>query len=616
MKLAIPTFRPDWSRIVWISLFIIISLGLLFLLSVSWSLTIDYWDGFAQLVNAKEMAKRGELYFAFRPLFSSLVNVPLLMLERYGLSLHAIFRLSHLLSFTMGLGLLLVFYRFLRTTFTPGVSIFATLLLSLNRLFIHYTPFTMTDIPAALFFALSLFLYLRLKEKKSLALRIYFIISTTLALLTKFNMGLLLPTILSYELLLAARDKRSFKEVSGNIREFLSCFLLATLLFVGVHLLVFTYIFKNSSLESLNILKNNFFPTLDSFSTSMHKNITGGFFGSFSVYLSVLLKSSGVVPLILFFLGSVAGLFRRRNEDILCLIWLILFFSVMSFMFTHRESRYILPLLFPIYYFAANFLDLLTKRLLPFARHQKIMAGIAGCLLLLPSVNAALVEYKHFLDPIYRTPFVTEVSRIAREAVLKGNRVFWWGSMYPLFPKDYVFIPEDPHFYIYHFHQNAIHFFGAKPPFHIQGDYPFFYQGTHPKKHYFLKSGDICLLSFPYVVVTDSLPQKMPPFIVLEAKRIEFSLKDPGGKAHHYEEVNGSNTFDLQSDGKDLVLRPHLKNIEGADLYLVRQDRIVSLGWSWFSQETRIRIRNMDRDEVKEIVLIIPLVKAVFYPDG
>ena len=112
------------------------------------------------------------------------------------------------------------------------------------------------------------------------------------------------------------------------------------------------------------------------------------------------------------------------------------------------------------------------------------------------------------------------------------------------------------------------------------------------------------------------MPQKMPPFIVLEAKRIEFSLKNIGDNTHHYQEVNGSNTLTCSSDGKDLVLGPHLKNIEGADLYLVRQDRIVSLGWSWFSQETRIRIRNMDRDEVKEIVLIIPLVKAVFYPDG
>lgn len=79
-------------------------------------------------------------------------------------------KISHLLSFSIGLLLIISVYLFLRRSFTVNISLFTTLLFSLNRLFIHYTPFTMTDIPASFLCLLSIFLYLKAREMDSLLL--------------------------------------------------------------------------------------------------------------------------------------------------------------------------------------------------------------------------------------------------------------------------------------------------------------------------------------------------------------------------------------------------------------------------------------------------------------
>lgn len=125
---------------------------LFLLLLVTLSIRIDYWDGFAQLLNTKCIVDQDGHFFVFRPLLVSLLNVPVVWLKGFGLDGLIILKLSHLLSFLIGVGLVVVVYLFLRESFDPVISILSTFLFCLNRLFIHYLPFTMTDIPATLFY--------------------------------------------------------------------------------------------------------------------------------------------------------------------------------------------------------------------------------------------------------------------------------------------------------------------------------------------------------------------------------------------------------------------------------------------------------------------------------
>lgn len=108
---------------------------------ISLSIKIDYWDGFTQLANARAIyTQQKSFFFVFRPLFISLINVPIISLKDLGASFFTILGLSHLLSFLIGVLLLLTTYLFLRDSFTPGIALLTTVLFSLNRLFIHYTP--------------------------------------------------------------------------------------------------------------------------------------------------------------------------------------------------------------------------------------------------------------------------------------------------------------------------------------------------------------------------------------------------------------------------------------------------------------------------------------------
>ncbi|HAV43303.1 TPA: hypothetical protein DCX15_04735 [bacterium] len=593
----------NWYKIL---LFLLLIPGLLFLFVISLSIKIDYWDGFAQLANARAIyTQQKSFFFVFRPLFISLINLPIISLKDLGVSFFTILGLSHLLSFLIGVLLLLTTYLFLRDSFTPGIALLTTVLFSLNRLFIHYIPFTMTDIPASLFFLLSIFIYVKLRKRRSLSLYAWFVISVTLALLTRLNMILLLPVIFLSEVILSFRERGSISGVIKDRSFWRIPFLLAIScwFFIAIHFGVLVCLLKGSFVESLKVLGHNYLPSLTHIPINFSENLKVGLLKSCQEYFFTLIKSSGPGFLMISGLGCAIGLIKKRDRDVICLIWFLFSFFSMTFLLRHKEVRYIIPFLFPLYYFCASLFDLVLKKVVSWVRYKKVVLVPMSFLVLIPQISNGLNEYLHFLDPVYYTSFGKEVIRIVQSASSRGNAVYCWGEWFSLFPKKRTFAEIDVNFCKYDVNPPVIHLLSGVRHYLVSKDYSPFLEESSPLSHLFLRSGDICLLFLEHKLV------------VLRIKRIELIPEEIEGFGHFEDEERGI-LLTLQQKGENLLLKPLEDGIRAIELHLIKDDGRISGGLIKLDRRGIIFAKQIFFKGTKKAVLIIPLIEMVIFSDG
>jgi hypothetical protein len=219
-------------------------------------------------------------------------------------------------------------------------------------------------------------------------------------------------------------------------------------------------------------------------------------------------------------LGLVWSVRSRRTGTFFYLLWIATFFLVQTYFIAHREARYLIADLPPLYFFVARGLQAVTSlpAVLPRLRFAKELQGalLVGFLLLIPA-GSAVAAYARFTDPVYSTNYEAQVARYA--TVLAGSeRLTWVGPVYTLHPRNYVFDRADPVTYVYHFYAYQMMFWTHQWVFPLYGyqvvtepGSSFVYRGIANV----LREGDVVVVNAASeAYATGDIPESIPPLVV------------------------------------------------------------------------------------------------------
>jgi hypothetical protein len=260
--------------------------------------------------------------------------------------------------------------------------------------------------------------------------------------------------------------------------------------------------------------------------------------------------------------------------------------------------------------FCARFLEFAFTKIRISIRHHKVIAGFVGFFLVIPPLRVSLGEYWRFLDPIYYTRFYEDISRMVKETSIKGNRVYWWGAVYPLFPKEDASSWPDRGFYLYHFDRHAVYFLSGVSPQKVRGNPPFFCEEVWD--HLFLKSGDLCLISPISTYRTETISTDLP-FIAIRIERVDLLAANNGSV---YKDEDGRNLFALL-EGKDGVTFTLVRSdLKDGNLYIIDKDGVILAAfWTLLHPNRGFHVKGICKDKIERVVIIAPLVEAIFYPN-
>jgi hypothetical protein len=184
-----------------------ISLLVAYLLYVAWILSVESWDAFEALLNAKLIVAGDSVgYSTRRSPLASLLWVPLAAVEHIGSLDLFTFRVSHLLAVIVFAAFLWIFYRLLRLHLdgdddNQRLAWLGTLLMALNPLLIHYAPTAKDDIQGMLLTTAAFHLYVRAGEIGSTRSYLWTGVLVGLAMAIRYSLApLMLAVIGPYEL--------------------------------------------------------------------------------------------------------------------------------------------------------------------------------------------------------------------------------------------------------------------------------------------------------------------------------------------------------------------------------------------------------------------------------
>jgi hypothetical protein len=229
-------------------------------------------------------------------------------------------------------------------------------------------------------------------------------------------------------------------------------------------------------------------------------------------------------------LGVVWSVRSRRTGTFFYLLWIATFLLVQTYFIAHREARYLIADLPPLYFFVARGLQAVTSlpTVLPRLRFAKELQGalLVGFLLLIPA-GSAVAAYARFTDPVYSTNYEAQVARYA--TVLAGSeRLTWVGPVYTLHPRNYVFDRADPVTYVYHFYAYQMMFWTHQWVFPLFGyqivtepGSSFVYRGIANV----LREGDVVVVNAASQgYATGDIPESIPPLVVEQVHTQVFAL--------------------------------------------------------------------------------------------
>jgi len=509
---------------------------LAFLFVVARRLSVDYYDGYGVLLNARHTAclSGGEAYNVLRGIASSVLFAPAFVVENLLSRPGAGFIAAHLLAVGFLCFLLYALYRLFRLSLARRAALLGVLLFSLNPLIIHAAPFAKEDIPGTLFSVLAFYFYLRAgrgsKPSKRPGCYALSGLAIFAAISLRYNLVPAFFSVLFLEEFLSGRTRlsRSFKhlppflEGHHTLLKIFSLFLLPAALFFILPSALFFAIGRCGAPEApglfLSDLRSNF-------------NNNVGVFESPAELITFLWLS--VTPPIL--LAAVLGFISQWKNDPpssrLFTLWLGIFFFLQGFVIGHKESRYLFPLLAPLYYFAAcGIIGVLNT--VPGPKSAKKSPGLlrtaAAVLFLAWPSFLAVKECVHFADPVYSSGFQRNLSLTADR--LAGNRrVFWIGHYYSLRPKKHIFHRQDEYTYFYHTHAKIIEFFtGRRALGRVRMKLVPVSRADPPdvlalNTASFAGDGDVLIINpdpMPYSALNS--PERLRPLQIVRIKRFDF----------------------------------------------------------------------------------------------
>jgi hypothetical protein len=409
------------------------------LLRTATRIGIEYWDGYDYLNNALLLTGRdiGVSYNIVRPPLISILNaVPLLFYKPAGAASTI---LPHLIAVTLSVLAAVALYRLLLLSFEPIFSLAGTLLLVVNPLFVHYSVFTLTDIPGMLFLTLGFHYYAREDDWLSAA-------AFLLAVLTRYSNALLIVSLVLFEI------------VNGSWRTALTRFrikimVLALLFFYLIHLIIFL-------LNAEPTWKAPFY-ILTVFRSQAVAGRQSGFVDPLIEFPSELLVAFTVPIISLAIVGFLRLWLRKTRTDMVMLCWFVGMFVFIN-LTTHKEARYLFCVFPPLIYATVAGFEWLWNAFR--RRRLTIVAALAGvALMALPLVNG-FKELERFDDSAYDGLFMKRVSKTILESSSPRESVYWTGlGLYNIYPKQRKMYAADEFIYFHHINPNALAFSIGKP---------------------------------------------------------------------------------------------------------------------------------------------------------
>ncbi len=411
------------------------------------NLELEYYDGFDYLANASAIRDGGAGPVTYRP-----TRPPLIPLGQ-ALALSIPFRaqdpvtrllqVPHVFSAFLSALALWAFFVFLRAALRSGpLALFTVFLISLNRLVVHYFPFVMSDLTAAMLSSLGLYFFIRAEEGggRAAAWSVLSGVCFAGAVLTRFAFILVLvPLSLDWMV-----RKVHWPSASRSPLVTVAVAIVLPLVFM----IVLQRALFGPEAGSLLAVVGSLHDASQALWTQT------GVRDQAVEYPMALIKAAGLPVVLLMIAGMVMACRSRSRISDLMLVW-VLSFAVLTLLAKHKEPRYLTPLLPGLYYFAAVAIRGIGRWVEGWMRGDASRAtayGVAGLLLLTASAAVpAAAEYLHFRDPVYSEPFTRAVTReILRRAGAEG-RVLWYPghARYSIRPEREVFVRGDDCFYYY-----------------------------------------------------------------------------------------------------------------------------------------------------------------------
>lgn len=451
-----PAAPVSGSALLWPRAWLIIMA--LFWTYHSLSIQVDYSDTFETLMNVKHLWGWETYYSAIRPTLGGFYFLPGILLDEYlplaGNHLGWI-KLSTTLCVVAWLWL---FWRTMQPWFGSFYAAVALILLSLNRLVLHYTPFGMQDLLATALLTMSLFAYYQVRQQgRSMG---YYRVALWLALatMTKYILwfyGLL--AILLYEALLWLTVQPDFQACWRQRRWW--SIPVAGVLLPGVGMaLIYTRVYGVAEMPKL------FWHTF-----SHHLGTAGignSQYASESLweYFWTLWYSMSPLIMALLLLGVGLALWRPRPERLLLVAWFLAVVLIATVV-QHKESRYLLPALPAAYGLVVlalseggaiwrEHMQTLSVSL------QRGFAVTLAVLMVISIMGSAIREIGLLSSPAFRTPVMQTTGLRLREPIFK--KVYWLGQNYPIYAADPPLHAGDEFYNVFHLSPLSLSYFSHR----------------------------------------------------------------------------------------------------------------------------------------------------------
>lgn len=399
-------------------------------------ISLDYFDAFDYLRNARRLAGADVGYQVFKPPLMACAHAPLqAILDAAAAGSPVRLAAPHLLQCVFTLACLACVYRYLLLFFPEAWAQAGTVLLSLNRMVIHYFGFVLGDIPSAL--ALTLFLYFlsseRVRRRYDPALGAA---ALACCLISRWNMLAAPPLALAGALAAWLRRGAPPRE-----RRILRGW--AAVCFAGLILAVAACLQTYRSAVGINAASA--WRLLGRVLSSQHETQASAGAEPFWTYGESFLLSAGPVVLLAALLGLALCARKDQARHLPHGVFLLGFLVIMSFGLAHKESRYMIPVLPLFYALAVLGLRAAYERI-----HDKILRRLGVLVLVVSVASGAFSEWLQFQDPVYRSSALFDAAGEVKARSGPASRIVWTGTACAQVPLRHEFSPRDLFYYIYH----------------------------------------------------------------------------------------------------------------------------------------------------------------------
>jgi hypothetical protein len=391
-------------------------------------LEVGYFDGFAYLQAARALLDPSLPLPLDRPPLFTLLVLPIVAAARI-LGDEFLFRAPFVLAALLSTATVAAGYRYARRVSGRRRALTALCLIILNPVIVHYGPFPMHDMPAALLTIGALLAYV--KERRAGGGVYVTGMLAGLAAAMRYPLAVLPAVFVLTEMLLARRGGVAARRNLRSGRYWLSAALLPFAV-TSIVALIYLRIRVDSIAEAI-ALWTGALAGQASQPYQPETNPAWEYLAAFATNIAMPVWIVGIA-------GLLAAIRSRRPVETLAAVAILVLLGVQSAL-GPKESRYLMPvwILFPVFVVqGARWMGVGLRRV----HVRGILRRAIVWALVIVSIPAALVEGRRFEDPAFTRPYWRNVIGRIRERVTPGAPILVAGLMSPVFPSA---MPEGAH---------------------------------------------------------------------------------------------------------------------------------------------------------------------------